>query len=90
MPETSIPKMWIPGQGPRLKRFRNAVGLSQEAVAEAVECSLQTVLRWEHADTHRNLRAVSLKAMGQLAILYKVTLAELLTGFDGSADLTLA
>ena len=85
-----MPNIWIPGQGPRLKRFRKAVGLTQAYVAEAVNCSDQTVLRWEHPDDHREIRAVPFEALKRLAALYHVTLAELLPDFDVSNDLTLA
>lgn len=84
------PKIWIPGQGPRLKQFRNAVGLSQEAVAEVIDCSWMTVLRWEYGDTHENLRAVPFEVMKKLATLYKVTMAELLPGFNDWAESRLA
>ena len=42
-------KYSIPGLGGRLRRARNATGLSHEKVAEELGVSWMTVLRWEHS-----------------------------------------
>lgn len=82
-------KVWCPGQGPRLKRFRLNAGLSQEAVAELTDVSWMTVLRWEHPDSHQYLRAIRYDRLMQLAALYKVTLAQMLPGYDASIARTI-
>ncbi len=81
-----MPKIWTPGQGARLKRFRNAVKLSQPAVAEALDISWLTVLRWEQPDEHRFNRAVPFNLMRQLCDIYGVTMAQLIPGYSPALE----
>lgn len=75
-----MPKIWTPGQGPRLKQFREAAGLTQEVVAEKLGVSWMTVHRCELPDTHKHLRTVPIELIEQYCELYGVTMAQMVPG----------
>ncbi len=81
-----MPRVWTPGQGPRLKRFRNAIGLSQEALAERLDVSWITVWRRERPDHREQIRAVPVNIMRRLTVIYGVTMAQLIPGYTPALE----
>ena len=71
-------KYSIPGLGGRLRRARNATGLSQEAVANKIGISWMTVHRWE-----RSQRAVPDHLLDKVCELYDKPIRWFLTLEDG-------
>lgn len=71
----------IPGLGGRLRRARNATGLSQEKVADRIGVSWMTVHRWE-----RSQRSVPDHLLDRLCELYDRSLSWFLTLEDGDLD----
>ncbi len=61
--------------GKKLKEARARTGLSQEAIAEAVHVSRQTISNWENEKTYPDILSLI-----QLSDLYQVSLDELLKG----------
>ena len=59
--------------GSSLYRARKSTGLSQEAVAEKLGVSRQTISKWETGETLPDIRQSK-----RLAVLYKLTLDELI------------
>ena len=83
-----MPKIWTPGQGERLRELRKATGLSQEKLAELIDCSWMTVHRWEtdqRAITPEHLdKLCEISGLDRAAIVEPVTLPEQRTG--GNTD----
>ena len=71
-------KYSIPGLGGRLRRARNATGLSQEKVADRIGISWMTVHRWE-----RSQRGVPDDLLARVSELYDKPLRWLLTLEEG-------
>jgi len=71
----------MPGLGGRLRRARNATGLSQEKVAERIGVSWMTVHRWE-----RSHRAISDHLLDKLCELYNKSIRWFLTLEEGDLD----
>ena len=71
-------KYSIPGLGGRLRRARNATGLSQEAVANKIGISWMTVHRWE-----RSQRGVPDHLLNRVCELYNRPLGWFLTLEEG-------
>ena len=71
----------IPGLGGRLRRARNATGLSQEAVATELGISWMTVHRWE-----RSQRAVPDHLLDKVCELYDKPIRWFLTLEDGDLE----
>ena len=71
-------KYSIPGLGGRLRRARNATGLSQEKVADRIGISWMTVHRWE-----RSQRGVPDDLLARVSELYGEPLRWFLTLEDG-------
>ena len=71
----------IPGLGGRLRRARNATGLSQEAVAERIGVSWMTVHRWE-----RSQRAVPDHLLDKVCELYDKPIRWFLTLEEGDLE----
>ena len=74
-------KYSIPGLGGRLRRARNATGLSQEKVADQIGVSWMTVHRWE-----RSQRSISEEHLGRVSQLYDKPIVWFLTLEDGDLD----
>ena len=60
----------------RLKQVRLAMGLTQEAVAEKVGVSRQTMSNWENGKSYPDIASVII-----LSDIYDLTLDSLLNGF---------
>ena len=71
----------IPGLGGRLRRARNATGLSQAAVGTEIGASWMTVHRWE-----RSQRSVPDHLMDRLCELYDRPLRWFLTLEEGDLE----
>ena len=74
-------KYSMPGLGGRLRRARNATGLSQEAVATKIGVSWMTVHRWE-----RSKRGVQDYLLNKVCELYGRPLSWFLTLEDGDLE----
>lgn len=61
--------------GKKLKSARNQKGLTQEAVAEKIQVSRQTISNWENEKSYPDIISVI-----HLSSLYKISLDELLKG----------
>ena len=61
--------------GQKLKNARSAAGLTQEAVAESIGISRQTISNWENNRTYPDIISII-----KLSDLYAITLDELLKG----------